>query len=205
MENEIKIGVGIPTYKNPNGLMRCLCSVEHAPIANFYIIDNSIKNLGVAASWNRMILEAISDKIDWLFLLNDDVEVREGCLTKTIKILSHMTQRPPIVSGYTGRYIGHNDGLILNEIYDFCAFALSPLSIKNTIGLFDEQFFPAYFEDCDFAHRAKIANVDIGVLPCFQVNHHNCGTRDCVTHESFNRNKELYIEKWGGAPSEEKK
>jgi GT2 family glycosyltransferase len=87
----------------------------------------------VAASWNYLI-DRIFEKSDFALILNDDV--------------------------YLGKQEAHIR-LLLEQKFDFavtpldwCAYII-PKKTYEKVGTFDENFYPAYCEDCDYHLRMK--------------------------------------------------
>lgn len=133
------------------------------PIAHLLIIDNGGKlgaletpavvrqttilnmpaNLGVAGSWNLGI-KSFPLANHWFFASND-MFFMSGSLHRL----------------YTAR----SDGLVLSDMFPhWHTFSLGYRSVAEC-GLFDEGFFPAYFEDNDMARRLEHAG-----LPIYKIN-----------------------------------
>lgn len=75
-----------------------------------------------------------------------------------------------------------------------------------TVGEFDENFKGAYFEDNDYLYRCKQAGIIIEETELMnpEVYHQSMSIRkDPSLNENFENNKQYYIQKWGGVPTEE--
>jgi hypothetical protein len=90
--------------------------------------------------------------------------------------------------------------------FNWSVFAINRACIQ-TVGFFDEEFFPAYFEDNDYHRRVKIADETryIGnveeMLPEFR---RNSETHRRMPHLiRFNHCQAYYHAKWGGPPGAE--
>ena len=72
---------------------------------------------------------------------------------------------------------------------------------------FDENFYPAYFEDKDYMYRLKIEGgyciEDESLDPLIYRNSMTI-KKDIELNNNFATNEQLYIAKWGGLPNEEK-
>jgi GT2 family glycosyltransferase len=89
---------------------------------------------------------------------------------------------------------------------DWCAFIL-PKTTFEKVGEFDEGFFPAYFEDNDYAYRMKLMGMGITKIPYLIPSVHRVSQtmeHDDSVRVRFHKNKKRYIEKWGGEPMQEK-
>ena len=150
--------LGIPTYNQPRLLRRCLLSIDH-PVGRVVIVDNGgpnpvtkdpaiadyrfpingslcisqHDNAGVAASWNEIIKLYPAA---WWLLVNDDIEFAPGDLAK---MDAFMTEYPRAACGYA------------NHGASFWGVTASGI---ERVGLFDENIYPAYLEDCDWSYRA---------------------------------------------------
>ena len=92
---------------------------------------------------------------------------------------------------------------------NFSAFAVTK-DLWETIGEFDELFFPAYFEDNDYHYRLKLAEINAVVLPTAMFYHYGSRTQNeadfsgpIVAGPMFENNRAEFVKKWGGKPGEE--
>jgi GT2 family glycosyltransferase len=202
----------IPVLNRYDLLERCLASIDY-PVDTLIIIDNGGQaslwgcpwlvdhrqiddyriwsmpsNLGVATSWNLSIKATPYSKDGWL-LLNSDAWFEPGalqqfhgeCSPDTITLAGH--------PGWACAHVGRN--------------------VVGKIGLFCENFHPAYFEDNDFERRAQAHGIPI-VHSSAKVNHDNSSTiaSDSSLAEansrSFQANQMLYEKRWAnGVPAHE--
>lgn len=90
----------------------------------------------------------------------------------------------------------------------FSAFMINKQTIEK-IGYFDEEFFPAYFEDNSYHYRIKLAEKKAICLPTALFYHYGSGTQNealnhpVVSGDAFDRNRMKYIKMWGGLPGSE--
>jgi len=86
---------------------------------------------------------------------------------------------------------------VLSETWPhWCAFTIG-MRVVSKVGLFDEGYYPAYFEDKDYERRCNNLGVVVGRGP--QVQHDNSSTlhtpnRDfaAVNKRSYHKNQELF-------------
>jgi GT2 family glycosyltransferase len=214
-----KISIIIPNYNGKSFLRECLDSIKNQNILNeIIIIDNAShdesvifitqnypeiiliqnkENLGFSKAVNQGI-EASSG--EYLFLLNNDVELEEDCIKNLIKCIdenknifavsSKMIQyhdRNKIddagdeytILGWTKKVGYGNPQEKYNknrETFSACAgAAIYRKSILEEIGYFDENFF-AYLEDIDLSYRARIHGYHIIYCPEAIAYHIGSGT-----------------------------
>jgi GT2 family glycosyltransferase len=95
-------------------------------------------NLGVAASWNLAV--KMAHRLPWLMIASDDVTFPEGALDKFAE-----------QSG--------EDRLVVSETWPhWCAFTIG-MRVVSDVGLFDEGYYPAYYEDTDYERRMDRAGL----------------------------------------------
>ena len=165
-----------------NGNQKLLADYDHP---NLEVIKNS-ENVGVAGSWN-ILCENIFLQHPNALILNDDIY-----LGKTEQDISLLIQGME-VPFYT-------------TPLDWCAFIL-PKETFEKVGKFDEGFYPAYFEDNDYAYRMKLLGMSIFKIPFLIPSVHRVSQTmelDDSVRVRFHKNKKRYIEKWGGEPLQEK-
>lgn len=204
--------IGIPVISNIHFIEECLASIDYDQV-DVALVNNSInehfvnqinalavkynvtvvqqpKNIGVAAAWN--VLMRAMDRCGYLKLLisNSDVTYPAGVLKQAFETDLE------------------DDGSITCVDRSFCSFIVTPQTIE-AIGYFDENFYPAYFEDNDFGHRIKLAGKRIQKLG-LKFEHRDSTTikNDRIfavgNSVTFPMNQAYYQRKWGGGPGREK-
>lgn len=201
-----KFAIGIPTINQAEYLIPNLISYLENDFKeiDIFLIDNgnqdfskvehydrltivrSQTNLGVAQSWNDLCI-CIFKKHQWALILNDDVY--SGLVSNDIhKILDKH------------RYAG-----FIQPTTTWCQFLIT-IDTFYHVGYFDANFYPAYFEDNDFAYRLKLDGYHVQCLPELvpQVFNNSMSVKkDPSLNLQFNVNRVRYIEKWGGEPGKE--
>ena len=120
-------------------------------------VINMPSNLGVAASWNLGIKS--TPMAPYWLIVNDDVTFDSGSVEKF---------------AWEGEKIGIIS--ISDATSPWCAFVIG-YNVINAVGLFDEAFYPAYFEDTDYARRARhYLGDDVIYQTGIKVTHHNSST-----------------------------
>ena len=147
----------VPILARPELLQDMLASIDH-PVRRLVIIDNGDVvrdlqvpslvqqtyvvrlpgNLGVAGSWNLGI--KATPMAPWWLIVNFDVTWPAGSLQQFV-------DRQP------------RDRVILSG-GAWCAFAIGE-QVIDEVGLFDEAYHPAYFEDDDYARRCDALRIHV--------------------------------------------
>lgn len=150
---------------------------------NFTVINEHV-NLGVACSWNR-IMEHAKKMHTHVQILNDDV-----ISTKTPECIEKW-----IFDNFADFY--RADGY-----YSF----ILPVKTYDFLGGFDENFYPAYYEDTDYERRLDLAalfkKIDSFLLPETLLTSKS-GEKDKSLYDKIYMCRRYYIEKWGGEPGKE--
>jgi hypothetical protein len=156
------------------------------PTVHTRVIQNK-SNIGVAASWNVMCKMAFHMGYSHIAIINDDVISQ--------KYADDLEDYIDDIGA--GLYLGYKN---------FSMFILS-LKTYDLVGKFDENFKGAYFEDKDYLWRCKQEGVIIEqseILNPEVFYSSKSIEKDPSLNKNFESNKQYYIEKWGGVPSEEK-
>jgi len=96
----------------------------------------------------------------------------------------------------------------------YAIFCMTTVGVQK-VGLFDENFYPAYYEDMDHFRRVKLSGAKAVGVPDFKFVHGEAPYWGSSTLKSdpalekkfagFTGNlREYYIRKWGGEPHKEK-
>jgi GT2 family glycosyltransferase len=153
---------------------------------NNFVIYKPEKNLGVSGSWNMIMDYADKVKATHVLMLNDDIYL--GKSEEEINTIIRLW----------------NPEFLCTEL-NWCSFILSVDAYKK-IGKFDENFFPAYFEDNDYFRRMMLLNVPIIMNAMLNpIIYRNSMTilKTPELNNCFEKNRQYYISKWGGQPTQE--
>lgn len=157
-------------------------------------VFNPAKNTGVAAGWNYILTHF--DK-PWHFIAGNDVQFTPGDLEKMATAAWDKHETHGMMFGNQG----HN------------AFITTKLSVER-VGLFDENFYPAYLEDCDYMWRVRLADVKVEDVQGCHIIHGEAPLWGSSTIHSDPRLRTLngithgnghkyYVRKWGGSNGKE--
>lgn len=206
MTEEIKIGVGVPTINQFPEFKPYLLKylTEDFKGLPFLLIDNGnqnidvelpscadlikeSRNIGVSASWNKIMDWGFNElNLSHLIILNDDI---------------YLGKNHNQVKGYLRKF---NLSFLVGT-GTWCAFIISK-DVYFKVEDFDENFFPAYYEDNDYFYRMKLSGIDIQHSTFMNPEIYNNSMsikRNPALNYSFNNNKMYYIRKWGGEPDKE--
>jgi len=171
----------VPTLNGHKRLSNMIDSIDY-PVNDLIIIDNGHSNrgafelmhiykndnvykthtislpsnLGVAASWNLGI--KVTPWSEYWCIVNDDVIFEPGAL----ELLAASS--------------GGGNLALPDSPQPFSAFTIGE-GVVEFVGLFDEIFYPAYFEDTDYKRRVQAhMGSEAFVYTQARINHHNSST-----------------------------
>lgn len=184
----------VPTLTRHDLLGRMLRSVD-ANVERLVVIDNSGRgvdipdgpweqadvfsmpsNLGVAASWNLAI--KMGFRHPWVMICSDDMIWPE----ESMRIMAEASSEDRLVVSSTWPH--------------WCAFTIG-MGVVEKAGLFDEGYYPAYFEDTEYERRISQCGIGLTIGPA--VAHDNASTLNTPSAGfrskngvSFTANQQLY-------------
>lgn len=180
-----------PTYREA-----CLGSLATNIRERVLVIDNTHTNRGVAASWNLGLARAVSVEADWLVLMSEAVRFKEAGGADLETALNDDTDSLWVDLVGTGWHL--------------VAFRTHML---RRVGRWDENFWPAYFEDTDYLVRMHLAgypsprlNDRPGRRLIAGLDVYDAGTEHSITTGlvgvNFTPLVDYYRAKWGATPPE---
>lgn len=119
---------------------RCLRSMSNRLHNNCTVVDNTVENRGVAASWNIGIDVMEQRRASWLVIVSAAVRFGAPGGEDFLDALDADEDSPAVEALFMGWHL--------------IAFRASTI---ERVGRFDEVFWPAYYEDIDYGRRAALA------------------------------------------------
>jgi len=213
--------LGIAVLNRGDLLLRCIESVDR-PIETLFIVNNG-SDPGVAAALSRIEKRQCLNSKYFEIIKIDHRKENMGCGPAW----NHVIQTSPGWWLLAGSDVKFGPGS-LDKIYErskesddisiICAdgyniFAMSPLGVSK-VGLFDENFYPAYFEDVDHFRRVALSGARAVNVPGFSYVHGEAPHWGSSTIHSdpeirarngrvMENLSAYYIRKWGGPPGKE--
>jgi hypothetical protein len=179
----------IPVYKVSQRVYNCMESIQDK---NVLIIDNTGKkecsvfekynfkieyqkeNIGIPKSWNI----GLKKKYDWTFIVSSSMFFK--------KPFSHIIE---IVNDY--------EGLMFRTNESWHCIGINKKLVEN-IGYFDENFYPGYYEDCDWDYRCSLFNIKEFPINKIEA---KCQISGAAVLDGLKvnnlKNRDYFIKKWG--------
>ena len=185
--------------KYPQLVEACNC-IAQSPLVTYHAFGT---NRGVAKSWNEGMLAAYSARADVVIIANDDIVFAPGDLARLgEKAVACRDRYIVSCAGFHQRFNRNMPSV------GYSCFAINPVAIEK-LGCFDENIFPAYCEDQDYARRAHLSGLNEENCPDTKLTHLGSnsvlsdpalGRQNLVTHRL---NRSYYRRKWGGDGGQE--
>ncbi len=185
-------------------------------------------NVGCAGSWNQGIKMSLENyDPDYIVVLNNDIILHPAAIDNMIKVIKN--EGHALVSAFDScreceipmriKVLPIPVRHFLVDYPEFSCYTLNVSAINKLAefekgvheypGLFDQKFYPAYFEDNDFHYRLKLNKMR--AVKTNSALYYHFGSRTIkenkdvgiISNTYFLTNKQYYIEKWGGKPGHE--
>lgn len=181
----------MPVYKVNDRTKKCIDSIKDYD--HLLIIDNSgnkeckyfekygcqieyqKENIGVGRAWNI----GLKKNHEWTFVVSSSMFFPKG-----FKEISKKLKKYP--------------GLMFRTTSVWHCNAINKKLIEK-IGYFDENFYPGYFEDCDWDHRCSLAKInEYGNIPINAYCQEDGGATKDGCQVNIEPLHEYFKQKWGG-------
>jgi GT2 family glycosyltransferase len=194
----------VPVLNNFKVFAELMATVDY-PVQPI-IMDNWIKNRGVSGAWNEGMRRSLKYGNNYAIISNDDASFTPGAIKELYDTIRYT--RAVIVSpNQNGKDL--KDNFTVENGADFFCFIVDINQLVENVGWFDENFFPAYFEDNDMHRRIKLAGLKNYIRKDVCVNHIGSATQffdkenPVVDDWKWDKVQGYYMSKWGGKPNEE--
>lgn len=160
------IGIVIPVLNNFEQAQNLVNSLDNRGY-KIYIQHQYKSQVSLAAAWNNGISQAITDKCDYIAILNDDILLAPNCLERMAFMFSELEPNVILVSANNifSNFENPKDILQYSEPENDITNATDHpnyacFMVKRDFfdkhGKFDENFWPAWWEDNDSHYRIHL-------------------------------------------------
>lgn len=196
------ISLIVPVLKRFDLFAELINSIDYPVLP--IVIDNWRGNRGVSAAWNLGMYKSLQAGNQYAIIVNDDVIFDKDVICELVKSIKETDA--VMVSPYAENSEYFNDP---ENWIDYCCFIVDIKKLIKNVGWFDENFYPAYFEDNDMRRRIKLSGLKTFSRKDLKITHAVSATQfadpnnPVTSNEAFNKNYEYFIKKWGGEPYRE--
>jgi GT2 family glycosyltransferase len=197
-----RVGLVIPVLNQFEKAVDCVWSAKGADAV--YIEPAYRTGACLAKSWNDGIFEAGSDGCDVVVVANDDVLfgpetlLRLGC-----ELIEHgrvLVFANDVSDTYLPDQVLRGKGYDVplgNRAYRWACFAVNPWLFFGSLGEFDENFSPAWWEDVDMEYRAHLLGIPLHQTEVPYYHYGNATTNAIKTRDQ--KSQAYYERKWGSS------
>ena len=210
-----KVGVVIPVLNQFKMAIDCIASIDYDEDIHVEVVPNYRLGLPLSAAWNIGAQACFDKGCHYVLIVNDDILLNMHTIGNMVKFFRET--ECVLVTAHNMRGLIEPDA-ILNTVFDedasfyeapdFSCFMITESTLTK-VGLFDASFTPAYFEDNDYHRRIILGGYK--AFKCMNAKFYHYGSQTqnsvsngIVTSPMFDKNRNHYVEKWGGVPGEEK-
>jgi GT2 family glycosyltransferase len=196
------ISLIVPVLKRFDLFTELMATVDYPVLP--IVIDNWRGNRGVSAAWNLGMKKSLQAGNNYAIISNDDVTFEPNVIEQLIYTLKETGAVMVSPTAYE-----KTNTPSLRTWSDYCCFAVDINKLISTVGWFDENFYPAYYEDNDMRRRIELAGLDSFTRNDLKINHKISATQFAnpskpVTNQiDMEKNHAYFVKKWGGSPYEE--
>ena len=214
----VKVGVVVPVLSQYKMAVDLLASLRSEHSLEVFVIPQYRDQLPLAGAWNRGADECWRKKCDFALICNDDILLSPFAIDNMVEALCDLSWDGILVSGQNARGLMAPDDVLTVESKfkpersitggpDFACFMITRETVALA-GRFDENFYPAYFEDNDYHRRIILAGYEASAVPAATMYHYGSQTQiatgtPVVPSMMFEKNRAYFVQKWGGVPGHE--
>jgi hypothetical protein len=210
----MKVGLVFPPMNNFKGLTEAVWTAKSKHDLQVYVQPQWYAQVALAKAWNDGIREAFADHCDYVVVCNDDILFSPDTIDAMVEQyeLLHESDKVVMVTPNNIRlqlanpydireYVRPSDPFTYSEHPNFSCFLVAP-DFFELCGTFDENFWPAWYEDNDMHRRIELLGYKaIMTTAAPQVHYGGISTGMIVNNPGSGQSQQYYISKWGGLPN----
>lgn len=210
----MKIGIGFAVLNNFKGLAETLHSIKTSHDWNLYIKDQWRFNRPLAQAWNELAMQAFDEGCDYALICNDDILFAPHCIDVMVQTYEDMKADGVVMVTPNNimleianpedilQYQKPDAPLSVSDHPNFSCFLVARDYFEK-VGMFDENFIPAWYEDNDSHRRAKLLGFREICVNLASMIHYGGVATSMMENPNSGESQKYYIQKWGGIPHPE--
>jgi hypothetical protein len=205
----MKIGLVFPVLNNFKGFTEAVWSVKSRHDIQIYVRPQWIDpRPSLAAAWNAGAKEAFADGCEYAIICNDDIMFSPDTIDAMVEQYVELRHKDNVIMVTPNNinlqlttpydiltYERPDDPFTYSEHPNFSCILIAP-EFFELHGTFDENFYPAFWEDNDSHYRARLLGYkEICTTAAPMV--HIGGVSTSIANVSGQPSQEYYFRKWG--------
>lgn len=205
-----KVGIVVPVLNYFEGLADLVLSIKTKHDYRVYVQPQWWKPVPLAAAWNRGALQAFDDGCDYAIVCNDDILFAPECIDNMVFEYERLRKENVIMvtpNNIWGEMNGDKYAILDYKLPEgrqesfadhpnFSCFLIAP-EYFAMVGLFDENFDPAWWEDNDSHYRAALVGLREVCTTFAPIVHLGSVTTSKMENPSSRKSEAYYRKKWG--------
>ena len=166
----------------------------------------------LAKAWNDGAKQAFNDRCDYALVCNDDILFSPDTIDAMIEQYELLRESDKVIMvtpnniklqlvGHSDilHYVRPNDPYTFTENPNFSCFLIKP-EFFDLVGTFDENFYPAWYEDNDMHRRAILLGYKLISTTAAPQVHVGGVSTSMMANPDSGASQAYYVRKWGGIP-----
>lgn len=210
----MKVGITVPVLNNFRGFTDLVSSIKTKHEYGIYVRPQYRHQVPLSQAWNEGALQAFADGCDYALVCNDDIMFAPQTIDALIEQYERLHAKEQVIMVTPNNILGElGDPYAILDYQlpegheptfsdhpNFSCFLVTP-EYFVTVGYFDHNFAPAWYEDNDSHRRATLAGVrEITTTAAPMVHIGGVSTHMIEDNPGSGASQSYYIRKWGGIP-----
>jgi hypothetical protein len=204
----MKIGVVVPVLSNFEGAVTLIHSIKSHHQIGIYIQPQWRNQVALAAAWNNGFDEAVAGACEYILISNDDIILSPHCIDGLVSEFERLESENVVLVTICNIRDQLSDPLdILNypqvkvepSISDHPNYScfLVHKTFFDRAGRFDENFWPAWYEDNDSHYRIHLLGLRAVATTAAPGVHVGGVTTHMLDVVDSGQSKAYFLKKWG--------
>jgi GT2 family glycosyltransferase len=205
----MKIGLVIPILNNFRQAVDLIYSIKSDAEVKIFIQPQYRKQVSLAAAWNNGIQQSIDAGCEYIAIFNDDILLQPYGLDRFVEAFHYLPENVILVSANNiygqlsdPTYIFEYGGTAREEPFNaldhpnYSCFMVKK-DFFERIGRFDENFYPAWWEDNDSHYRIHLLGLRAICTTYISCVHYGNQTLKNGYEASSKLSEDYFENKWG--------
>ena len=204
----MKVGVVVPVLRNFEGAVALIHSIKSNHQIDIYIQTQWRRQVALAAAWNNGFDEAVAGACEYILVSNDDVLLSPYCIDNLVAELERL-EPEKVVLVAANNIRDQLDNLLdiltyhqpkvqprISDNPNYSCFLIHK-SFFDKVGRFDENFWPAWYEDNDSHYRIHLLGLRAVTSTAAPSVHVGGVTTHMLDVVDSGQSKAYFLKKWG--------
>lgn len=204
----MKIGVVVPVLRNFEGAVALIHSIKSRHQIGTYIQAQWRNQVSLAAAWNNGFDEAVAEGCEYVLISNDDIILSPHCIDSLVSELERLQVENVVMVTICNirdqlddplDILAYQQAGVESSISDHPNYScfLVHKSFFDSVGRFDENFWPAWYEDNDSHYRIHLLGLRAVATTAAPSVHVGGVTTRMLKVIDSGQSRAYFLKKWG--------